>query len=291
MDKKKENPLISVIIPACNEEKIIGEVIGNIKSLNLDCEILVIDDGSTDNTKEVAETSGARVIQHPYNIGNGASVKTGARNAQGKILITMDGDGQHNPEDIPGLIKEIGRYDMVVGARSNGSQSSFHRNLANKIYNLFSSYLTFCNIQDLTSGFRAIKRDVMMKFLYLLPNTFSYPTTITLALIKAGHRVKYIPIETKARVGTSKIRIFDDGLRFFLIILKIAALFSPFKVFFPISFLIFMAGMTYGSYMIILQHHFSNMVLLLLLTGILIFLLGLVAEQIAMLRMERSENI
>jgi glycosyltransferase involved in cell wall biosynthesis len=282
---------ISIIIPAYNEEESIGEVVERVKEvMKGDYETIVVDDGSIDRTGEVAGKAGARVIKHPYNIGNGAAVKTGIRAAKGEILITMDGDGQHNPEDIPRLIQDIGRFDMIVGARSEDSESRIHRDFANKIYNLFATYIAGEKIQDLTSGFRAVKANIAKKFLYLLPNTFSYPSTITLSLIRAGHSVKYEPIKVRARTGKSKIRLFSDGLRFFLIMFKIATLFSPMKIFLPASISLILFGIGYYVYTFINFHRFTNMSLLLIVSGILFFLLGLISEQITQLRFDRSEE-
>lgn len=283
--------LISIIIPAYNEEEIIGEVVGGIKKImEGDYEILVVDDGSVDRTEEVAEKAGARVIKHPYNIGNGAAVKTGIRAAKGEILVTMDGDGQHSPEDIPKLLQDIGKYDMVVGARSKDSETKVHRNFANKIYNLFATYVAGGKIHDLTSGFRAVKTHIAKRFVYLLPNTFSYPSTITLSLIRAGYSVKYEPIRVRSRTGKSKIRLFSDGLRFFLIMFKIATLFSPMKIFLPSSLSLIFLGIGYYFYTFINFNRFTNMSLLLIVSGILFFLLGLISEQIAQLRFDRSEE-
>lgn len=285
-------PDISIIIPAYNEEQVIGKVIEDIRRQMGDrnYEILVVDDGSDDGTAKEIEESGVRLLQHPYNKGNGAAVKTGIRNALGKVVVLMDGDGQHNPEDIDRLLEYIPKYDMVVGARTAESESAVHRDLANKAYNMLAGYLTQMKIMDLTSGFRAIKTSLAKRFVYLLPNKFSYPTTITLSMIRAGFSVKYIPIKAFRRVGSSKIRIFRDGATFFLIMIKIATLFSPLRIFIPISMTSFLLGLVYGAYMILKHSHFSNMILLLLITGVLVFLLGLIAEQIAMLRLERSEE-
>jgi glycosyltransferase involved in cell wall biosynthesis len=253
-------------------------------------EILVVDDGSEDRTAEEAKKNNVRLIHHPYNIGNGAAVKTGIRHACGKVIVLMDGDGQHNPDDISCLLEFIPEYDMVVGARTPKSESALHRNLANKVYNMLAGYLTRIKILDLTSGFRAIKTDLAKRFVYLLPNTFSYPTTITLSMLRAGFSVKYVPIKASRRVGTSKIHIFRDGVEFILIMLKVATLFSPLRVFIPISIVSILLGLVYGAYMILVHTHFSNMILFLLITGVLVFHLGLIAEQIAMLRLERSEE-
>jgi len=282
--------MISVILPAYNEEKAIPGVIGGIKGLNIGCEILVVDDASTDNTAKVAHEAGARVICHPYNKGNGASIKTGVREAKGSIVVMMDADGQHDPKDIPSLLEHIGEYDMVVGARGKDSQNCLHRYVANKIYNLFARYLCGMKILDLTSGFRAVKKDVVRKFLYLFPNGFSYPTTITMSLIRAGYNVKYIPMSASKRVGRSKINLFRDGVRFFVIILRIGTLFKPIKVFLPVSCFCTLLGLGYYIYTFFAFHRFTNMSLLLLLSGINIFLLGLIAEQIAQSRLKQTER-
>ncbi len=285
---------LSIVIPAYNEEQVIGEVLTRVKEelsvIGQRGEVILVDDGSGDKTAEIAAAMGARVIRHPYNIGNGAAVKTGIRNACGKTIILMDADGQHSPADIKELLQFIPEYDMVVGARSKESATSLHRSFGNRVYNLFASYLTNRKIADLTSGFRVIRRDVAKKFVYLLPNTFSYPTTITLSLLRAGYSVRYVPITTFKRVGKSKINIVRDGIGFFIIMLKIATLFSPFKIFIPVSLASFVVGVVYGAYMIITHHHFSNMILFLLITALLVFLLGLIAEQLAVLRLERSEK-
>ncbi len=175
--------------------------------------MVVIDDGSTDETLKRLEPLEVKVIAHPYNIGNGAAIKTGIRHACGEIILMMDGDGQHDPLDIPRLIEQIGPYDMAIGARSSGSQST-HRMVANQFYNLFASYVANFFIRDLTSGFRAIKASVLKRFTYLLPNTFSYPTTLTLSLLRAGHSLCYEPIVAAERKSKSKIKPIRDGVRF-----------------------------------------------------------------------------
>jgi len=281
---------VSVVIPAFNEEESIGPIIGEIRNiLGGGVEIVVVDDGSRDATAAVARERGATVYQHPYNMGNGAAVKTGLRRVRSDVVVLMDGDGQHDPKDIPRLLEHTGQYDMVVGSRTSGSASSWHRGLANRVYNGLASYVTQFPVGDLTSGFRAIRRETARSFLYLLPNRFSYPTTITLAVLKSGLRVKYVPIRSRARVGKSKIRIVTDGPRFLLIIVKIATLFSPFRIFLPVSLLFFTLGIGYYTYTFVTQHRFTNMSMLLFVTSVIIFMLGLVAEQVAELRMDRSE--
>lgn len=286
---------VSIIIPAYNEEEIIADVIRRVR-LTMDrmkClyEIIVIDDGSKDDTAPRAKKSGAWVISHPYNIGNGAAVKTGIRNAKGKILVMMDGDGQHNPENIPQLLEKIGPYDMVVGARAHDSESSLHRNIANRFYNLFASYICKRKIQDLTSGFRAIKTDIARQFVSLLPNTFSYPTTITMAILRSGYSLAYEPIKANRCIGKSKIKLIRDGSRFFLIIVKIATLFSPMRVFLPVSFFVFLIGLLYGLYKIFfLDARYGPTSAMLITMSVLIFMVGLVSEQIAQLHYDRSEK-
>ncbi len=282
---------ISVVLPAFREERVIGAVIQGVRAImGSGCEIIVVDDGSPDNTGKAAEEAGARVVRHAYNMGNGAAVKSGIRAATGDVIVMMDSDGQHKPEDIPRLIEQIGTYDMVIGARTGESETSVHRDVANAIYNRFATYLTKKEILDLTSGFRAIKADIAKRFVYLLPNTFSYPTTLTLSLIRSGHGVTFIPIVARKREGKSKIKLLKDGVRFFLIMLKIATLYSPFRVFLPVSVSFFGLGIGYYIYTFITEHRFTNMSALLISNGVLIFMMALIAEQIAQLRLDRTEE-
>jgi len=284
-------PEVSILIPAYNEGQSIGVVVAKINKLYPDFEIIVINDGSTDNTADAAKDAGALVYSHPYNIGNGAAIKSGIRFASGKILVFMDGDGQHDPQDIQKMLHCFPGYDMVVGARSKGNQASWGRALANKIYNWLASYVAKYPVQDLTSGFRAIKADIAHNFLYLLPNTYSYPTTITLGILRSGRSVKYVPINTQGRKkGKSKIRVFRDGIRFFLIIAKICTLYSPLRVFLPVSFVMFCLGLGYYLYTFFAWHRFTNMSALLFTTSLLIFMMGLISEQICQMRFERSEG-
>jgi len=289
------NPKISVILPAYNEVEIIGQVIHGIEAVLAKTgetfEILVVDDGSDDETGRVAEGAGAKVIRHPYNIGNGAAVKTGIRNALGAILVMLDADGQHSPEDIPRLIEKIGPYDMVVAARTKASDSEAHRDIANKIYNWLASYVSERKIEDLTSGFRAIKASAARGFVYLLPNQYSYPTTITLATVRSGRSLAYVPIIAQRRVGKSKVHLFRDGIRFLLIILKIATFYSPLKVFVPVSILMFLTGVGYGLFkIIVLGTRYGPTSAMLMTVSMVVFLIGLVSEQVAQLRFDRSEN-
>jgi len=279
---------ISIVIPVFNEAANLAPLLAKIQALKLArVEIIVVDDGSIDNSAEVALNAGASVIRHPYNIGNGAAVKSGIRAARGRLIVFMDGDGQHQPEDIPKLLAEAANYHMVVGARAKGSKLRFHRYAANQFYNLLSSYVTQFKVQDLTSGFRVLSRRDALSFIDLLPNTFSYPTTLTLAFLRSGFTVKYVPIQTLYRAGQSKISLVTDGIRFLLIITKIATLFSPFRVFLPVSIFFFLAGFGNYLYTYFTQGRFTNMSVFMLTTAVIIFMLGLVSEQIALLRMER----
>ncbi len=295
-DMKLDNPEISVILPAYNETGIITSVLSNIRAAlekyGKEFEILVIDDGSDDDTGIFAGQAGARVLRHPYNIGNGAAIKTGIRNARGDILLMMDADGQHQPEDIPRLLDLVGPYDLVVGARTRDSESAWHRNLANGIYNRLASYVSGRKINDLTSGFRAIKAEAAKGFVYLLPNQFSYPTTLTLATVRSGRSLAYVPIQVKKRVGKSKIRIFRDGIRFLLIILKIATFYSPLKVFIPVSAVMFLTGFGYGLFKVVfLGTRYGPTSAMLMTMSVVVFMVGLVSEQVAQLRFDRSEQI
>jgi len=286
-----EKTEVSIIIPAYNEAQTIGDVVAKIMSLYPDFEIIVVNDGSTDDTVAVAKAAGALVYSHPRNIGNGAAVKSGIRFASGKILVFMDGDGQHEPKEIATLLKYIPEFEMVVGARPKGYQASWGRGLANKIYNWLASYVAKFPVQDLTSGFRAVKSEIASNFLYLLPNTYSYPTTITLSVVRSGRSVKYVPINTQRRKkGKSKIKVFRDGIRFFLIIAKICTLYSPFRIFLPISIVMFLLGLSYYIYTFLVWGRFTNMSALLFTTSILIFMMGLISEQICQMRFERSEG-
>jgi glycosyltransferase involved in cell wall biosynthesis len=282
---------ISIIIPVFNEAEKLLELVNSIHALELkSSEIIVIDDGSTDGSADVAITGGANVIRHPYNIGNGAAIKTGIRAARGRLLVLMDGDGQHKPQDIRRLLTESRDYHMVVGARSKGSRLRFHRYVANVVYNILASYVTRFKVKDLTSGFRILSRSDALRFIDLLPNTFSYPTTLTLAFLRSGLTVKYVPIQTLYRAGQSKISLMTDGIRFLLIITKIATLFSPFRVFLPVSLFFFLSGLTNYAYTYLTQYRFTNMSVFLLTTAVIVFMLGLISEQIALLRMERTSS-
>ena len=281
---------LEVIIPAYNEAENIEKVIKDVRAhLGTAVRISVIDDASEDSTVELAVKLGAEVLRHPYRIGNGACIKTGLRNAKADIVVLMDADGQHKGKDIPALLAQIDKYDMVIGARRFSAVSL--RNLANIFYNLFASYVTQFKIQDLTSGFRVIKRKYAAKFIYLLPNGFSYPTTITLAFLKSGRTIRYVPITASARsFGKSKIGILKDGTGFLFIIIRIATFFSPMRVFLPVSIFFFASGLAYYIHTYLFFHRFTNMSVLLFTTALIIFMLGLISEQISQLRMDRTEE-
>lgn len=275
---------ISVVLPAKNEAQSIGRTLEMIKKLQPMAELVVIDDGSEDDTNQIAIKAGAKVIKHPYSKGNGAAIKTGARQASGDVIIFMDADGQHNPADISRLLDELNKgFDLVVGARQKGSQASVGRGLANGFYNRFASWMTGHRVQDLTSGFRAVRAEKFKEFLYLLPNGFSYPTTSTMAFFRAGYSVGYLPIHAAKREGKSHIRIWRDGVRFLLIIFKIGTLFSPMKIFAPAAFLLFLLGSGWYGWTLMTAGRFTNMSTLLYTGSVVVFLMGLISEQITAL--------
>jgi glycosyltransferase involved in cell wall biosynthesis len=280
-----EKPSLSIIIPAKNESAAIGEVVNKIVSLYPDAEILIVNDGSTDDTAKLAQEAGATVINHPRALGNGAAVKRGARKASGSILVFLDADGQHDPTDIPRLLERLDQgFDMVVGARAGASShANTGRLMANGIYNLVASLVTGQSIPDLTSGFRAVRAEKFRKYLYLLPNGFSYPTTITMAFMRSGYPVDFISIEAAKRKGKSHIRPIKDGIRFMAIIFKIATLYAPLKLFLPVSGIFFLTGLAYYGYTFATAGRFTNMSLLLLSASVIVFLIGLMSEQITSL--------
>lgn len=281
---------VSILVPAFNEEASVGAVIEQLRRLGDWREIVVVDDGSSDRTAELAKAAGARVLRHPYNKGNGAAVKSAVRAARGDYILLLDADGQHSPGDIPRLLEKLEDYDLVVGARSWKAQASFSRGLGNALLNRFASRLSEFNITDLTSGFRAARRNRFREFLHLLPNGFSYPTTSTLAFIKAGYNVAFIPIEGRERSKSSfsKMRPWREGWRFVMIILRMVTLFSPLRVFFPIALTFFSLGLGYMVYTIATEVHVTNTSVLLLTGSAVLFLFGLLSEQIAALRFEGS---
>lgn len=281
---------ISIVLPAKNEAGAIQQTVKAIKQLNRVDEIIVVNDGSTDDTAQIAEQAGAKVISHPYSKGNGAAIKTGARNATGDIIIFMDADGQHDANDIFKLIERIEKgYDLVVGARQKGSQASIGRGIANKLYNNLATYMSDHPVEDLTSGFRAVRAEKFREFIYLLPNGFSYPTTSTMAFFRAGYSVTYVPIHAAKRIGKSHIHPIKDSVRFFLIIFKIATLYSPLKMFLPFSVLLFILGTGWYGYTLYEYQRFTNMSALLYTGSIMIFLMGLISEQITSLMYKKDE--
>lgn len=282
---------LSVVLPARNEEKGLQSILPVLHNVLPNAEIVVVSDASGDGTDAIATAAGARLVRQPYQCGNGAAIKAGARTATGDVLIFMDADGQHRPEDIPRLLAKLDEgYDMAVGARSHRSQASIQRAAANGFYNRFASLIVGQKVQDLTSGFRAVRAEKFRRFLYLLPNGFSYPTTSTMAFFRAGFPVAYVPIEASRRTGKSHLRPIRDGVRFLMIIFKVATLYSPLKVFLPISLTFFTTGLGYYLYTFLTEHRFTNMSALLLSTSVLIFLMGLVSEQITVLNYKDSER-
>lgn len=280
---------LSIVIPAKNESASIGAVVAAAKEAHPEAEIIVVDDGSSDATGEVASSAGATLVRHPESLGNGAAVKAGARIAQGDIIALMDGDGQHDPKEIAPLLEKLDEgYDMVVGARDSGSHANKGRLFANGLYNGVASLLTGRRIPDLTSGFRAARANLFKEFLYLLPNGFSYPTTITMAFLRSGYPICFVPIEAASRVGKSHIRPIRDGVRFMVIIFKIATLYSPLKIFLPISGMFFATGLGYYVYTYVTSGRFTNMSLLVFSASVIIFLIGLISEQITALTYSKS---
>jgi glycosyltransferase involved in cell wall biosynthesis len=271
---------VSVVIPAFNEELAIAAVVGDVIARLRPLEVLVVDDGSSDQTVERAAAAGARVVRHPYNKGNGAAVKTGVREARGEIVLLMDADGQHDPQDAERLIEALVDHDMVIGARAARDQT-FVRALGNVVFRALASWLTGRPIPDLTSGFRVVRRDRMLSILHLLPNGFSYPTTSCLAFMKAGHSVRFVPVTAHRRVGKSKIRVVRDGVLFLLIILKIVTLYSPLKIFFPVALASFVLGAVYGIWNVLVDGKIPMGSALLIQLAVVVFLFGLISEQIA----------
>lgn len=277
---------VSVVIPAYNEEDAIGGVVAALAATGPWREIIVVDDGSGDATAARAAAAGATVVRHPYNKGNGAAVKSGIRRSTGEFVLIIDGDGQHQTADARRLVARLGEYDLVIGARPATTQATSARRFGNAALNRLASYLTGREIPDLTSGFRGGRSQQLREFLHLLPNGFSTPTTTTLAFIKAGYSVAFEATDARPRVGTSKIRLARDGARFLMIILKIVTLFSPLRVFLPVSVVSFLLGASYALWTIATQSKITNSSVLLLMFAVIVFLVGLVSEQISALRFE-----
>lgn len=280
---------VSIIMPAKNEAGALVALLPLLKQQMPDAEIIVVDDGSTDTTVSLCQSHDIQVVSQPYSMGNGAAVKAGARAASGDVFVFMDADGQHQPEDISGLLEKLDQgYDMAVGARGKGSQASVHRGLANRFYNRLATWMVGRKVEDLTSGFRAVNARKFRQFIYLLPNGFSYPTTITMSFFRAGYPVAYVPIHAPKRVGTSHLRLFRDGLRFLLIIFKIGSLYSPLKLFAPVALVHGLLGIGYYAFTFITQHRLSSMSVFLLSASVTIFMIGLVSEQITALMYKDS---
>jgi glycosyltransferase involved in cell wall biosynthesis len=271
---------VSVVIPAYNEAEGIAAVVAEVRGGPPWREVIVVDDGSTDGTGERAEAAGARVVRHPYNKGNGAAVKTGIREARGEVVLLLDGDGQHDAAEALALVTPIGVHDMMIGARTSRDQTVV-RAVGNALFKGLASWLTGREIPDLTSGFRAARRDRLLEVLHLLPNGFSYPTTSCLAFLKAGYNVGFAPVRVRPRVGTSKIKVGRDGVRFLLIIFKVVTLYSPLKVFFPVSAASLLLGLVYGAWNVYAHGKIPMGAALLIQLAVVVFLFGLVSEQIA----------
>ena len=280
----------SVVIPAYNEARSVGQVVRALADAATWHEILVVDDGSDDGTAEQAREAGARVLRHPYNKGNGAAVKTGIRAASGEFIVILDADGQHRGALAPRLVERLGEYDLVVGARPDSTQATLGRRLGNRLLSGLASYLAGRRIDDLTTGFRAARRAYLLEFLHLLPNGFSTPTTTTLAFIRAGYNVAFETAEADPRVGRSKIRFARDGFKFFLILLRVITIFSPLRIFVPISLIFLTLGLGYAVYTIVTEVHVTNSSVLLIVLGVIVFLLGLVSEQVSALRFGGRAN-
>lgn len=281
---------VSIILPAKNEADNLLRLLPALRAAQPAAEIIVVDDGSSDHTIAVCAQAGVRCVSHPYSMGNGAAIKTGARNASHDLLMFMDADGQHDPAAIQSLLDKLAQgYEMAVGARTWDSHASVGRRVANYVYNQLASYMAGWPVLDLTSGFRAARRRHFMRFLYLLPNGFSYPTTSTMAFLRSGLPIAYVPISARRRGGRSHIRLFEDGLRFFMIILKVGALFSPMRLFLPVSTAIFSVGMLYYLYTYIEFHRFTNMSALLITTSVTTFMIGILAELVSALHYKEAD--
>ncbi len=281
---------ISIVLPAKNEAENLRRLLPELKRLEPLAEILVVNDGSTDDTEAVCAAHGVSCVSHPYSMGNGAAIKTGARHATHDVLVFMDADGQHDPSVIRSLVERLDQgYEMAVGARSWGTHASLGRRVANYTYNRLATYMTGKRIEDLTSGFRAVRARHFRRFLYLLPNGFSYPTTCTMAFFRSGLPVAYVPIAARQRSGRSHIRLLEDGLRFFMIILKVGALFSPMRLFLPVSAALFGVGVFYYAYTFFAFHRLTNMTAVLLLTAVLTFLIGILAELVSALHYKEAD--
>lgn len=276
----------SIVIPVYNEGAAIGDLVSALRRAADWREIIVVDDGSDDDTAAQALRAGAAVVRHPYNKGNGASIKSGIRTATGDFVLIMDGDGQHQASEALKLVGRLGDYDLVIGTRTTDAQATMGRRLGNALLNWLATYLTGQRILDLTSGLRCARREYLREFLHLMPNGFSTPTTTTLAFIRAGYNVCFEPVDVQPRSGQSKIRFARDGFRFFLILLKVVTIFSPLRVFVPLSAAAFGLGAGYAIWTAVTQRHITNSSVVLIVLSVVIFLVGLVSEQISALRVE-----
>ena len=284
-------PTLSIVLPARNEAAGLDQLLPKLKSLYPDAEVIVVNDGSTDDTAGICERHGVLTTTHVYSMGNGAAVKRGAVSSTGEYVVFMDADGQHDPADIPKLVGKLDEgYDMVVGARDRKSQASIARWIGNSFYSRFASWMVNHHIADLTSGFRAVRGARFKEFLHLLPNGFSYPTTITMAFFRSGYAVAYLPTNAAKRIGKSHIKLVRDGVRFLLVVFRIGTLFAPLKIFLPASFCVFATGLSYYIYTYLTWGRFTNMSALLFISSILIFLIGLISEQITMLIYQKPRD-
>ncbi len=280
---------LSIILPAKNEASALRALLPRLRVAQPEAEVIVVDDGSTDETVALCREHGVDCLSAPYSMGNGAAIKRGARQAGGDILVFMDADGQHDPDDVARLLARLQQgYDMAVGARDWGSQAGLGRGLANSLYNWLASRMTGHAVEDLTSGFRAVRASRFREFLHLLPNGFSYPTTSTMAFFRSAYPVAYVPIKAARRIGRSHIRPLRDGIRFLLIIFKIATLYSPLKLFAPAAVAFFALGCINYLWTYLHWGRLTNGSTLLWSAAVIIFLIGLVSEQITALTYRRD---
>lgn len=281
---------ISIVVPAKNEAEGLSQLLPRLQSTCPGAEIIVVDDGSTDATPDICKKNGVIRLSHPYSMGNGAAIKSGARRASGDVLVCMDADGQHDPGDIPALLDKLSKgYEMVVGARAADNHASPARRFGNWVYNRLATYMTQKPIEDLTSGFRAARARHFRRFLYLLPNGFSYPTTITMAFFRSGLPVAYVPITARRRHGQSHIRLVEDGIRFFVIIIKVGTLFAPMRLFLPVSAGLFALGACYYGYTYLSFNRFTNMSALLFISSLFTFLMGILCELVSSLHYKEAD--